>query len=138
VTELMTLTHEIIDTWADDPNGPVALHLKQKLLPVEGEGGVIFPPTYADIGYNIDTLTDGTKVVTIDSVGSQANRMEPIFKHEPYSKLLPQIEIQYGNDKSISLLEAGHRLGDALIRSTELQQQAQDAFKLLLDNKTLP
>ena len=53
---------------------------KQKLLPVEGEGGVIFPPTYADIGYNIDTLSDGTKVATIDSVGSQANRMEPIFK----------------------------------------------------------
>ncbi len=131
---MTTLTADIINSWADDPNGPVALHLKQKLVPVEGEGGVIFPPTYADIGYNIDTLSDGTKVVTIDSVGSQANRMEPIFKREPYSKLVPQIEIQYGNDKSISILEAGHRLGDALIRSTELQQQAQDAFKLLLDN----
>lgn len=130
----LPLSHEVIYSWADDINGPVALHLKQKLLPVEGEGGVIFPPTYADIGYNIDTLSDGTKVVTIDSVGSQANRMEPIFKREPFSKLVPQIDIQYGNDKSISILEAGHRLGDALIRSTELQQQAQDAFKLLLDN----
>jgi CRISPR-associated protein Csb1 len=129
----LPLSHEIINSWADDPKGPVALHLKQKLLPVEGEGGVIFPPTYADIGYNIDTLSDGTKVVTIDSVGSQANRMEPIFKREPFSKLVPQIDIQYGNDKSISILEAGHRLGDALVRSTELQQPAQDAFKVLLD-----
>ena len=77
---MTTLTAETINSWADDPNGPVALHLKQKLVPVEGEGGVIFPPTYADIGYNIDTLSDGTKVCTIDSVGSQANRMEPIFK----------------------------------------------------------
>jgi hypothetical protein len=42
--------------------------------------GVIFPPTYADIGYNIDTLADGTRVATIDTVGSQANRLEPIFK----------------------------------------------------------
>lgn len=134
MSEPIALTHEDISSWADDPNGPVALHLKQKLLPVEGEGGVIFPPTYADIGYNIDTLSDGTKVVTIDSVGAQANRMEPIFKREPYSKLVPQIDIQYGNDKSISILEAGHRLGDALIRSTELQQPAQDAFKLLLDS----
>src|SRR6516165_8157390 len=77
---MTTLSAETIDKWADDPNGPVALHLKQKLLPVEGEGAVIFPPTYADIGYNIDTLSDGTKVCTIDSVGSQANRMEPIFR----------------------------------------------------------
>ncbi len=71
MTELLNLSQDIINSWADDPKGPVALHLKQKLLPVEGEGGVIFPPTYADIGYNIDTLSDGTKVATIDSVGSR-------------------------------------------------------------------
>ena len=32
-----------------------------------------------------------------------------------------------------SLLQAGHRLGDAIIRCTELQKEAQDAFKALLD-----
>lgn len=133
MTGLLTLTSDEINKWADDPQGPVALHLKQKLLPVEGEGGVIFPPTYADVGYNVDDLSDGTKVVTIDSVGSQANRMEPIFKREPYSDLVPQIDIQYGNEKVVSIFEAGHRLGDALIRSTELQKPAQDAFRLLLD-----
>jgi CRISPR-associated protein Csb1 len=131
---MIHLTHDIINSWANDPKGPVALHLKQKLLPVEGEGGVIFPPTYAGGGYNIDTLSDGTKVVTIDSVGSQANRMEPIFQHEPYSRLVPQIDITYGDGKKISILEAGHRLGDAIIRSTELQQEAQAAFITLLDN----
>jgi hypothetical protein len=77
---MTSLTAAIINDWADNKDGPVALTRKQKLLPVEGEGGVIFPPTYADIGYNIDTLSDGTKVATIDSVGSQANRMEPIFR----------------------------------------------------------
>lgn len=56
MTEPLALTPEIIDNWADDAQGPVALHLKQKLLPVEVEGRVIYPPTYADIGYNIDTL----------------------------------------------------------------------------------
>ena len=35
---MTTLTAETIDLCADDRNGRVALHLKQKLLPVEGEG----------------------------------------------------------------------------------------------------
>lgn len=73
----------------------MALRLKQKLLPVE-ESGIIFPPTYADIGYNIDTLSDGTRMATIDSVGSQANRLEPIFRSDskdPKDWLVPQIQI---------------------------------------------
>jgi CRISPR-associated protein Csb1 len=85
----------ILDDWASKADGPVALRLKQTLLPVE-ESRIIFPPTYADIGYNIDTLSDGTRVATIDSVGSQANRLEPIFKSEskdPEHWLVPQIEI---------------------------------------------
>ena len=125
------LSHEKINTWADDEKGPVALHLRQELLPVEGKGGVIFPPTYADIGYNIDTLSDGSKVATIDSVGSQANRMEPIFKSESYSSLVPQIDIQYGDEpeKKVSLLEVGHRLGDALIRSSGLKDEAKKAIE---------
>ncbi len=134
------LAAETINDWADNKNGPVALTCRQKLLPVEGEGGVIFPPTYADIGYNIDTLSDGTKVATIDSVGSQANRMEPIFKaaksgepENPLSKLVPQIDITYGNEKTVTILEAGHRLGDAIVRSSELRDEAQKAFKLFLD-----
>jgi CRISPR-associated protein Csb1 len=133
MTDTLKADRDAINRWADDPQGPVALHLKQELLPVEGKGGVIFPPTYADIGYNIDQLSDGTKVVTVDSVGSQANRMEPLFKREPYAALVPQIEIEYGNEKVISILEAGHRLGDAIVRSTELQDPAQKAFKLFLD-----
>jgi len=132
-TAEIAVTTELLDQWATDPNGPVALHLKQKLLPVEGEGGVIFPPTYADIGYNIDTLSDGTKVATIDSVGSQANRMEPMFRQAEYAALIPQIEVEYAPGKRVSILEVGHRLGDALIRSSSLQKEAQDAFRALLD-----
>lgn len=132
----LQLTDELLDTWANDPKGPVALHLKQKLLPVEGEGGVIFPPTYADIGYNIDTLSDGTKVATIDSVGSQANHMEPIFKStdkdekgeeaNPLARLVPQFEIELhtkgeGKEKHIerrSLLDLAHRSADAVVQSS--------------------
>jgi CRISPR-associated protein Csb1 len=98
--EVTKVTNELLDQWATDEKGPVALHLKQRLLPVEandGEQAIIYPPTYADIGYNIDKLSDGTKVALIDSVGSQANRMEPIFKAPAGMKredwLVPQIEI---------------------------------------------
>lgn len=134
------LTPETIDSWADAADGPVALHMKQRLVPVEGDDGVVFPPTYADVGYNIDELSDGTKVACIDSVGAQANRIEPIFKSSPYAALVPQIDIVYGNDKQISLLDAGHRLGDAIIRCVgpdasgfDLRQAAQDAFQQFLD-----
>lgn len=130
-----TVTNELLKTWANGPQGPVALHLRQRLRPVEdGEHTVIFPPTYADIGYNIDTLSDGTKVATVDSVGSQANRMEPLFAQEPYCKLVPQISIAYGENKTVSILEVGHRLGDALIRSTELAAEAKQAFVKLLES----
>ncbi len=145
MTEPMTLTDAIIDSWASDSNGPVALHLKQKLVPVEeGEHAVIFPPTYADIGYNIDSLSDGTKVVTIDSVGSQANRIEPIFKVDPYSALIPQIEIEIEikpdrKDKEDepyvvkrSLLDLAHRSADATVyASPMLSPKIRKAFMVL-------
>ena len=134
------LTHSQINAIADDRAGPVALHLRQSLVSVEGPGSPIFPPTYADVGYNIDELSDGTKVATIDSVGAQANRMEPVFlaaklgePENPRAKLVPQIDITYGNEKTVSILEAGHRLGDAIIRSTALKERAHEAFQAHLD-----
>lgn len=139
MTQSQPLTHEIINNWADNPKGPVALILKQKLLSVDGEGSIIFPPTYADIGYSIDTLSDGTKVAQIDSVPSQANRIEPLFKQPKYKDLVPQIEINLGKDKAdgsdrmISLLDLAHRAGDAVVRSTEeLAVDIDAAFKALL------
>ncbi len=123
----------LMERCANDPEGPVALTLRQKLLPVEGSDAVIFPPTYAGIGYNIDVLSDGTRVATVDSVGSQANRLEPVFREERYSDLVPDVSITYGNGKSLSILEAGHRLGDALVRSTEMKVEVQRAFTTFLE-----
>lgn len=141
MSTLTKLTDETINGWADDSTGPVALCLKQQLLPVEGHGGVIFPPTYADIGYNIDVLSDGTRVATIDSVGSQANRMEPIFKASPtgqamnpLASLVPQITIDLGGKRAVSILDAGHRLGDAIVRASGLKDEARHAFELFLES----
>src|SRR5581483_12219850 len=103
---MTTLTNELIESWANDPAAPVALHLKQKLTSVEcineNDRCIIYPPTYADIGYNIDTLSDGKKVALVDSVGSQANRMEPLFKSTSDKQedwLVPQIQITLGDRK---------------------------------------
>lgn len=129
----LSITAAELDRWANDPNGPVALHLTERMLPVEGEGAPFFPPTYADVdgNYNIDQLEDGTKVALVDSVGAQANRIEPIFKSDKFKELVPQITIKHDKGE-ISLLEAGHRLGDAVVRSTELHEEAEKAFKALL------
>lgn len=137
---MTTVTYDALDALATDLKGPVALFLRQQMQPVEGEGGVIFPPTYADIGYNIDETPEGVKTATIDSVGSQANRIEPMFYHrdtpEPrMAALVPQIDITYTTKESnktrfVSIFEAGHRLGDAIIRSTALREEAHDAFAI--------
>lgn len=135
----------LAERFANELAGPVGLTLRQKLLPVEGPDAVIFPPTYAFSAghagppYNLDTLSDGTKVATIDSVGAQANRLEPLFKpavegadENRLARLVPQLTIEHDRG-SVSILDAGHRLGDALIRSTELAAEANEAFRQYLD-----
>ncbi len=123
------------DCYLND-DGPAALFLKQPLMSVEGEDGVIFPPTYASGdgfagGYNIDTDASGRNVTLIDSVGSQANRIEPVFLQDKYKDLVPQIAVKAG-EKTISILEAGHRAGDAIVRCSSLHSELQEAFKQVL------
>lgn len=134
---MSTSLKEQADRWLS-PTGPVALVWKQQLEPVEGDGGVFFPPTYADVGYNIDKLADGTHVATVDSVGSQANRIEPVFQRkedgdDDLAKLVPQIEIELDGGRRVSILQAGHRLGDAVVRSSALKDVARAAFATFLD-----
>ena len=121
----------LAEGWVTDAN-TVALVQKQSLLPIDGLGGVIFPPTYAGGNYTIDMMNDGTKTAVIDSVGSQANRIEPVFLQDDYRSLVPQVDIAYGNERQVSLLEIGHRLGDAFVRSSELGEEAQQAFNTFL------
>jgi CRISPR-associated protein Csb1 len=135
-----TSLRDAADRWLS-ATGPVALVWKQELEPVEGDRGVFFPPTYADTeeNYNIDKLSDGTKVALVDSVGSQANRIEPIFQRkdggdDELAKLVPQVEIELSNGKRVSILQAGHRLGDAIVRSSELKDDARKAFATFLES----
>ena len=113
--------------------------IREHLTPVEGPDGIFFPATYAAAedkrvfpgGYNIDPPEGDKNVCQVDSVGSQANRIEPIFGKPEYAKFVPQVTVKAG-EKSVNLLEAGHRAGDALVRCTALQKDLQNAFKAVL------
>ena len=134
---------EMLDQWLD-PNSDVGgLVLREYLIPLEGRDAVFFPPTYLlendKPGYNIDEFTDENgrwrNVCLVDSVGSQANRMEPIFLRSPYSELVPQIFVE-GNGQRVSILELGHRAADAAIRFSEATEELQEAFQELLRGKS--
>ncbi len=130
------------DDWLKDDSDVAALVMRQRLESVEGKDAVIFPPTYAKpertkeedwTGYNIDRFEDGTSVCQIDSVGSQANRMEPIFSREKYKHLIPQVIIKAtseGKERAIHILEAGHRAADAIVRFSTLGPDLDKAFRV--------
>jgi CRISPR-associated protein Csb1 len=131
------------DDWLSS-DAVAAIVIREPLVPVEGSDGVFFPATYAAAedksvfpgGYNIDPPTGEKNVCLVDSVGSQNNRIEPLFARPDYAELVPQIIIQAG-EKSVNLLEAGHRAGDAIVRCTPLQKKLQDAFKAILRGNAL-
>ena len=122
------------DAWLEVSNGPVALTLRQQLQPVLGDGAVFFPPTFApaeNSEASPDYLIDGD-VALVDTVGSQANRMEPLFKNEPYASLVPQAVVKVG-ERAVNLLEAGHRAADALVRFSDKWEALREAFAEIRD-----
>ncbi len=129
------------DEWLKDDSDVAALVMHEWLMPVEGKDAVVFPPTYPieqnKAGYNIDRFEDGSSVCQIDSVGSQANRIEPIFGRENYKGLVQQVAIKAsteGRERTISLLQAGHRAADAIVRFSTLGPELHEAFRVLRDD----
>lgn len=138
------------DDWFKD-GGPAALVIREHLIPVEGADGIFFPATYAaqqgadrdkekfQGGYNIDLFEDGTNACLIDSVGSQANRIEPIFMQEAYSDLVPQYEVTFPEKGlKVNLLHANHRAADALIRCSAFEKPLREAFVEVLRGNSEP
>lgn len=127
----MSDLNAMLDAWAE--GGAAALVLEQKLRPVVGT--LVFPPTFAPVrrGEPSDYIIDdigGKKVVTLDTPGAEANRLEPLFMHE-FAALVPQITITAGNQQK-NLLELGHRAADALARSTAANPRIHTAFEQAL------
>lgn len=137
------------DEWLKQDSAFAALVMRRWLAPIEGKDAVIFPPSYAKpermrkedeehwLGYNIDRFPDGSNVCQIDSVGSQANRMEPLFKRETYNRLVPQVTIKAG-ERQLNLLDAGHRAADAIVRFSNLATELDRAFRALKKGNAEP
>src|ERR1700758_5650612 len=77
-----------------------AIVLREYLRPVGGYDTPIFPPTFAmreklqRHPYNIDMLKDGSNICLIDSVSSQANRLEPIFDDFNNPRLVRKVTVK--------------------------------------------
>ena len=130
------------DLLKDD--GPAAIVVKQWLKPTGDE--VIFPPTYANPlrrqgdppVYNLDYF-EGRSVCVIDSIPSQANRIEPAFGAIAEGKLVPQVVIKVEKTgEVVNLLQAGHRAADAIVRFSSLGPKIEEAFKARLKGDSLP
>jgi len=106
----------------------VAITIIQPMRPVAGHSAAVFPAIYAaeksgDPGrYCISKVGDGN-VCVIDSVQSQAGRIEAAFQTAPYRALTRtmavKIETKEG-ERTVDVLAAGHRVFDAVFRFSTL------------------
>ena len=115
--------------------GAVALRSSMEMQPADGPGGKVFPPTYAATGdhkYAVEERQVGDRVVTtvlLDSVASQANRAELAlldgWEAGELSFPVPFVDFRGEADLDdlgrITVLEAPHRLADAIFRDSLLE-----------------
>lgn len=114
-----------------------AIRIRQKLQPAGGPGDKIFPPTYATGDKALKYAKEERRVnnqtvecVLLDSVASQANRMEEALQSAWDDGFLnfPVVNVDFSTDPElvdlgqISTLQAPHRIADAILRdSTNLE-----------------
>ena len=85
-------------------------------------------------------------VCVIDSIPSQANRIEPAFGHDiADGQLVPRVTIHVNiNDEDgerkevVSLLAAGHRAADAIVRFSSIGNEVEKAIRARRSGNSLP
>lgn len=145
------LTLEILKTAVESA---AAFRSRAELQPAGGEGTKVFPPTYAGAVYatekrrvpkpkqgsKTETETEVVDCVLLDSVQSQANRMEEALQEAVDGGRLkiPVIEVDFGpyypgkdphEDMrlldpvgKVSSLQAPHRIADAILRDSVVKE----------------
>lgn len=114
-----------------------AFRCRRRLQPAGGAGTKVFPPTYAGATYAVELrrrpdAEQPMPCVVIDSVQSQANRMEEALQQavDEGRIPLPVVSVEFpppseGEDTPhfpvgrITSLQAPHRLADAILRDSE-------------------
>lgn len=107
-----------------------AVRLQARLQPAGGTGAKVFPPTYIGGVYATEERRiDGevVKCVLLDSVQSQANRLEQalLAAYRAGTMRFPLIAVQFpddlpgvGEDNEVTTLDAPHRIFDAILRDS--------------------
>ena len=131
-----------------------AFRCRTRLHPVGDDGDKVFPPTYAGGVYAVeDRRIEGhvARCVVLDSVQSQANRMEELIQeaflpnwrelpHDAWTKPLPCelpiIAVHIPNHGWITSLTAPHRIHDAILRDSEIAQ-GHNASKIRFRDSTI-
>jgi CRISPR-associated protein Csb1 len=101
-----------------------------KLYPAGGPGSKVSPPTYEGGIYAEEERLLNNKIkvntVLLDSIQSQANRMEMALLEE-YNKgriSMPMLQVDFSQNSpeigKITVLEAPHRISDAIFRESKL------------------
>ena len=114
-----------------------ALRCRSSLQPAGGPGDKVFPPTYEGGVYIIEKRRlagreDPATCVLLDSVQSQANRMEEALQVaiDLDQVRLPLIKVDFSDanaslikpiDENVTSLTAPHRLADAILRDSEVE-----------------
>jgi CRISPR-associated protein Csb1 len=109
----------------------IALRRTRQFQPAGGPGDKVFPPTYEGGKYALEErIVGGQKVpcVLLDSVQSQANRMEQALKaafYRPGDKTagIPIVAVDFPGEGLtdvgwITSLDAPHRIADAILRDS--------------------
>ncbi|HHH31004.1 MAG TPA: type I-U CRISPR-associated protein Cas7 [Polyangiaceae bacterium] len=126
-----------------------AFRSRRRLQPAGGEGDKVFPPTFAGAEYAIERRrvpgrAEPVKCVLLDSVQSQANRMEQALQDAVDARKvrIPVIEVDFTNhdptgdveaDKEngrlvdavgkVTSLQVPHRLADAILRDSDVVEE---------------
>lgn len=133
MTTPTSLTYEVLK--AAVAGEVAAVRTISRLAPAGGPGDKIFPPTYMKEGRSTtkyameERMVDGTRVSTVllDSVASQANRMEEALLEGWRAgdlRVFPVVEVDFtaiadlADLDRITSLQAPHRVADALLRDS--------------------
>lgn len=127
-----------------------AFRCRRRLRPAGGDGDKVFPPTFAGAVYAIEQRRvagrdEPVTCVLLDSVQSQANRMELALQEaiDAGHLRLPLVEVDFSDHSptgdveaderagrlidavgKVTSLQVPHRLADAILRDSELDEVA--------------
>jgi len=120
------------DLQAAVSSGAAAFRCRRRLQPGGGEGDKVFPPTFMGAVYAVEQRRvpgheQPVTCVLLDSVQSQANRMEQALLEalDAGEVTLPIVEVDFSEAAllepvgKVTSLQVPHRLADAILRDSE-------------------